>query len=225
MHMGPAIRYGAALAWLALFPLVGAAQDPTNLMFYGGAYDGWDRDAMAVAMDLGGARPTLASGQDQALDWYAETATLQPVTITVTNTAVITNGTTLRLLVPASLALVYDPAHFALVYTGTAVSKVNTGSVSVSGDGRALLIPVTADFVANDTLTIAGLAVRNMYRCQLLTDRLGLDFAGDGLTGVYDTRTTAIRALWVGGAYDGWDYSKMADYKKVVIYRGTIFTF
>ena len=45
----------AVLAWLALFSAVGMAQDPTNLMFYGGAYDGWDRDAMTNGVGLGGA--------------------------------------------------------------------------------------------------------------------------------------------------------------------------
>jgi hypothetical protein len=57
------------------------------------------------------------------------------------------------------------------------------------------------------------------------TKQLELDFTGDGARDVYDLYGLTVRALWPGGAYDGWDrYAMAASAGLQPAAQGTVFT-
>lgn len=126
----------------------------------------------------------------------------------------------MRVSVPAAWGCRFD--------TGTAVSigggaSGKVGTASYSGDGRTLVIPVTANFVNGDTLTVSGLKLANLQLAPAGTQRLELDFTGDGMVDVLDQYALLVSVAWPGGAYDGWDRYAMVVYKNVYVSKGTIF--
>ena len=211
----------ATIAVGVLLSAVAAQAAPEDARFYGGSYDGWDRCAPTNFAGLGGALVSLSSGTNQLFDWTQAGPALASVTIAATDPAgTITNGGTMRLSVPAAWLCRFDAGSLP-TYSGNAAGKV--GAASFSGDGRTLLIPVTQNFVASDTLTISGLKLADLRLVSADTQRLELDFTGDGVRDLYDLCTVQVRVQWPGGAYDGWDRQITADYASLISRRGTIF--
>jgi len=171
--------------------------------FYGGSYDGEGSAMMQHARALDdGPQVSLWSAPGQVFDWTAGSTALATLTVAVWEPhGAVTNGGTLRVNVPTAWQCRFD-AGAAAAFGGSAASKV--GAASYSGDGRILTIPVTADFVDNDTLTIAGLKVANLRLSRAGTQWLGLDFEGNTAQDVCDEYALTVNAiLWRGGAYDG----------------------
>ena len=219
-------RLHSTIMVLGLFLWVGAAQATdwsTNLpCFYGGSYDGWDRQTMTNVAGLGSADVTMSSGIDQPFSWTAANPALAMLTITATTTGgTITNGGTMRVSVPAALGCRFDTGA-AVSIGGGASGKV--GTANYSGDGRTLIIPVTADFVNGDTLTVAGLKLLDLRLAPAGTQRLGLDFTGDGMLDVYDQYALLVSVTCPGGSYDGWDRYAMVVYKNIYVPQGTVFS-
>ncbi len=186
----------------------------TNLpCFLGGGYDGWDRQATFAAAGLGGARVSLSSGADQDLAWTQVQAALATATIQVVQATndlgqtAITNGGALRLSVPPAWACRFDTA--AALTFGGATAKVNVGGVTYTGNGRTLIVPVTADFGDGDMLTVGGLKLRDLALCRAGAERLELDFDGDGRTDANDVYALRLSVQHRGGFYDGWDRQTM----------------
>lgn len=207
---------------MALFlSAAGAFGAPEDVRFYGGSYDGWDRQAMAQALGLGGAMVTFSSGTDQVFNWSEVSASLAMLTLEAESPqSTITNGGTIRISVPALWRCRFDTSATPSI-AGDAAGKV--GSTSFSGDQRTLLIPVTANFADADTLTISGLKLADLRLVPAGTASLELDFTGDGVRDVYDIYPIQLRVTWSGGSYDGWDRQTLADYANLTVQQGTIF--
>lgn len=207
---------------LSLSLVAGAvrAGDDTN-RWHGGSFDGWDRAVAAGYETLGlTVTVTLSSGTNQVFDWTAASAALAPLTIAATEPAgTITNGGMLRVTVPAGWACRFDPGA-SVTYGGGASNKV--GAAGYTDGGRTLSIPVTNDFVAGNTLAINGLKLADLRLVPPGTGQLALDFMGTAAPDANDAFTVAVRALWAGGPYDGWDRTVAAGYEKLMI-QGTIF--
>jgi len=199
---------------IAVFLLTAAAGQAvewsTNLpCFHGGSYDGWDRDVMAEAVWLGEVQVSFFSVTNQIFAWTAADPALAMLTIEATNPLdVITNGIKMRVRVPEDWRCRFD-TNVSVSYGGDATGKVDTAEFS--GGGRTLEIPVTGDFVAEDTLTVSGLRLLDLALCRADTQRLELDFTGDGVRDVYDDRSLQVTVTWAGGSYDGWDRHAMPD--------------
>ena len=194
--------------------------DPEDARFCGGSYDGWDRSAMAAAVGLF-ADVSLSSGTNQVFDWNQVAPALASLTITATDPAgTITNGGTIHVSVPVAWRCRFD-AGSAVSCSGNATGKV--GAVSFSGDQRTLLIPVTNDFEAGDTLTVSGLKMADLRLVPADTQRLELDYTGDGVRDEYDIYTLQVREQqWPGGSYDGWDRQATAEYESLVGTSGSL---
>lgn len=190
----------------------------TNLSsFHGGSYDGWDRQTMTNALGVSAVDVTLSSGVDQQFVWTQANPALALLTITATAPGgTITNGGTIRVSVRGCR---FDAAS-VVIYSGNATGKVS--AATFSGDGRTLQIPVTAAFTNADTLTASGLKLADMRLAPAGTQRLALDFTGDGVWDVYDQYALLVSVAWLGGAYDGWDLHASADYASLVGARGTV---
>lgn len=203
---------------------VAAWADLGDVRFSGGSYDGWDQCVMTSAVGLGDALVSLSSGSDQLFDWTQEGPALATLTITAENPAgTITNGVTMHICVPTAWQCRFDTGAAVTCGEGAA-SKVD--APTYSGDGRTLLIPVTSDFEATDTLTLSGLKLVDLQLVPDGSSRLELDFTGDGGRDVYDSYTMQVRVQWPGGAYDGWDGHTTAGYATLSsIARGSTFFF
>jgi hypothetical protein len=195
---------------------------PEDARWSGGSFDGWDRYTMTNSAGLGGALVSLSSGTAQTFDFTA-TPTLAALTIEAEDPAgTITNGGTIRLTVPAAWACRFDTGA-SVSFSGDAAGKV--GAASYTDGGRTLSIPVTATFVAADTLIVSGLRLADLRLVSPDTKQLELDFTGDGARDVYDTYALTVRALWPGGSYDGWDRYAMAESAGLQpAAQGTVFT-
>jgi len=208
---------------MVLFATLTAARAaPGDERFCGGSYDGWDRDVMAASAGLGGALVSLASGTDQTFTWNAANPALAVLTIEAEDPAgTITNGGAMRVTVPAAWACRFDTS-VSVTYGGDAAGKV--GAASFLDGGRTLNIPVTADFIAGDTLTLSGLKLLDLALCPSGTQWLELDFTGDGTRDVYDGNSLALTVPWPGGSYDGWDRYVLAESASLdATRRGTVF--
>ncbi len=187
----------------------------------GGAYDGWGRYAMAESAGLGGALVSLSSGTSQTFDFTA-TPLLAALTIEAADPlGTITNGGTIRLTVPADWPCRFDTGA-SVSFSGDAAGKV--GAATYTDGGRTLSIPVTSTFVANDTLIVSGLRLEDLRLVSPDTKWLELDFDGDGTRDVYDLYDLQVRALWPGGAYDGWGRCAMTGSARLAVF-GTLFKF
>jgi hypothetical protein len=205
-----------AMALLA----VGAHADPEDVRFSGGSYDGWDRCAMTNNVGLGGALVSLSSGSDQLFDWTQAGPALAALTIAAEDPqGTITNGVRMQVSLPAAWRCRFD-AGSSVTYSGNATGKV--AAARFSGDGRTLEIPVMADFVAADTLTVSGLKLADLRLVPADTQRLELDFTGDGARDVYDGFTVQVRVKWDGGSYDGWDRYATGEYASLAAFAGTV---
>ncbi len=66
-------------------------------------------------------------------------------------------GNDLRVTIPASLGMIWDPAVTTVTLGGSAPDKVASG-VTYTDGGRTLVLDVTLDFVDGDSITVSGLA-------------------------------------------------------------------
>lgn len=195
----------------------------TNLpVFHGGAYDGWDCDVTTNAVAVGNLSVSLSSGTEQTFAWtQAGPAGLAALTIDAQQPGgMITNGGTIRVTVPESWQCRFDMG-VTVTIGGDASGKV--GAASFSGDGRALEIPVTSDFAAADTFTVSGLKLQNLVLCRAGTQRLELDFDGDGVLDVYDEYALVVTVSSPGGSYDGYDCDAMIDAVSLMLSMRTLF--
>jgi len=208
-----------------MFAALAARAAPEDARFGGGAFDGWDRHAMTESAGLDGALVLLSSGTSQTFDFTA-TPTLAALTIEASHPAgTITNGGTIRLTVPAAWACRFDTG-VTVIYGGDDATTGKVDTATFSGDGRTLQIPVTATFEAGDTLIVSGLRLEELRLVSPDTQLLELDFDGDGARDVYDLYALQVRALWPGGAYDGWGRDAMLELAGLTpAAKGTVISF
>ncbi|MBK8871747.1 MAG: hypothetical protein IPN19_12135 [Elusimicrobia bacterium] len=201
------------LAVVLFLSVAHATEWSTNLpCFYGGSYDGWDRNAMGAVAPVGGMDVTMSSGLDQQLAWLGGNPGLGMVTITAASPAgTLTSGTTIQVRVPTAWPSYFDSGA-AVTVGGSAGGKV--GAARYSMTGQALEIPVTTNFADGDTLTVSGLKLAGVPPVPN-TQRLELNFTGT--LDAYDQYALTASSLpsHNGGSYDGWDRNGPADYHYV----------
>jgi hypothetical protein len=186
---------------------VRTAAGSAEARFDGGSFDGWDQVATARSVGLGGALVTLSSGAPQVFDFTAAAALAAVVIWAEEPQGTITNGGVIRLSVPAAWACRFDEGA-VVALASNAAAKVDAPYYEAGG--RALAIPVKADFTDGDTLAVSGLRLTGLRLVPPGEAPLELDFDGDGERDVNDIYSLAVRALWPGGHLDGWDTVALA---------------
>jgi len=66
------------------------------------------------------------------------------------------------------------------------------------------VLPITADFEADDLVTVTGLKVVDLRLCRSGTQWLGLTFTNGDIVDAYDEYPLRTTVLWCGGSYDEW---------------------
>jgi len=192
----------------AVAALVMSGQSVWAAIYTGGPGANYVMGAMTNDVNLGGAVVTLSSAANQFFaQGYAPVAI---GTITITDdpaTPGIKSGTPITVWIPAGFAMTWDETDTTATFGGTAASKVNNTTVSYTGSNQRLVIAVTADFVAGDTLTISDLSFKNYVASG--SARLELDFDNDGLVDAQDDKTITILGVYFGGLGDSYALDQM----------------
>src|SRR3989344_6060340 len=146
------------------------------------------REAVAVTP------ATLSSAANQTFTvGQAATAASTP-TVTDASTATITTANNLRIRIPATFNMTWDPTVTSVSLGGTASGSVSPTGLTYEDSNRTVVLDVTADFTAAQTLTIAGLKFTN-FTAVSATDNLELVVAGaGGATAATDDKTITIVA-------------------------------
>ena len=85
----------------------------------------------------------------------------------------------------------------------------------------SLVIAVTNDFIACDTLTVSDLSFKNYIGSG--SARLELDFDNDGVVDAQDDKTITILGVYFGGLGDSYAMDQMIKDKSLYLPAGTIF--
>jgi hypothetical protein len=103
---------------------------------------------------------TISSSADQTFEKDQAATLIQPINIEYYPTnGTITAVNDIRIMIPASFNMTWDMTDTAATIGGSATSRVSS-TVSYP-DSKTLLINVTEDFKAGDTLIISGLSFKN----------------------------------------------------------------
>jgi hypothetical protein len=110
--------------------------------------------------------------------------------------------------------MTWDTSKTVATITGSAASKVST-QVTYEGSDKVLVLDVTADFIAADTITISGLRFNN-FTAASGPDNLELDIYNSGASHAVDDKYIEIKSStdnpFIGGSSDGWDYAESGDF-------------
>jgi len=114
-------------------------------------------------------------------------------TLTVTDhsgTASITTGNDIRIRIPASFNMTWDPADTTAVIGGAASTKVST-TVTYEDTNGTLVLDVTSNFAAGDQITVSGLSFTS-FGAASAADNLELEVNNDNVVSATDDKTIEI---------------------------------
>ena len=117
-------------------------------------------------------------------------------TITITEDAVQASISALddiRIRIPLTANLTWDISDLSVLLGGTASGKVSTTLLPYEDGGKTVVLDVTANFAATDTLTIDGLTFAN-FTAPSSAQSLGLDIFDSGTDFALDERTVQVVA-------------------------------
>ena len=164
--------------------------DNLELVTDGAAQTEIDRDDKTILVtDL-----TITSAASQSFT-VGDAATLA-ATITITDdtvSATITNKKDLRIRIPSTFPMKWDPTITNVTVGGAAAAKVKTKLKNYEDGGRTAVVNVSADFVAGDQVTIADLRFVD-FAAPAVFDNLELEVFKDGLLSALDDKTVNIVA-------------------------------
>ena len=178
---------------------------------------------MSSDVNLGGAVVTIASAANQSLFRGYASLPISTITITDDNTSPgIKSGIPIVIRIPADLVMTWDETDLTPTFGGTASGKV--GSISYTSGNKHLVINVTGDFAAGDTLTIADLSFKNYLSGG--PERLELDFNNDGLDDAEDAKIINILSAYhYGGKEDAYSLYTMNEDRNLRANQGSVFMF
>jgi len=124
--------------------------------------------------------PTLSSGSNQTFSTgWPSTAAANPTVTDDAGVPTITAAKGLRIRIPATFNMTWDTSVTTVTLTGTAAGKVSTTLGAYEDSNHTLVLQVTSDFAAGQTLTISGLKFKN-FSAVSAADFLQLVVAGAG---------------------------------------------
>ena len=135
----------------------------------------------------------ISSTANQTFAYNQATTSMSTITITDNQTPTITSANDIRIVIATTSAnMRFDTTDTTATVGGSASAKVS-GTVSYLGNGEILVIDVTSDWSAGDTLTISDLSYAQFATVTTATTALGVRVAGVGTTTVSsDDKTISI---------------------------------
>src|SRR5437870_2327160 len=172
-----------------------SAPDYLQLVVSGPAGGTTDGDAKTIQI----VAPTIASAANQVFAVGQPATAIAAITITDAATPTITKANGIRVRIPATFNMTWNTALKTATIGGGAKAKVST-TVSYEDGGKTLVITATADFAANDQITVSGLQYTS-FTAASAPDYLQLVVSGSGGgTAASDSRTIQIAAPTIASA-------------------------
>jgi len=137
---------------------------------------------------------SLSSLANQTFALNQSATAISQMTVADQSTPTITSANDIRIKIATStVRMLYDTTDTAAIFGGTASGKVS-GTVSYEGGGSVLVIDVTSNFAASDTLTISGLSYTTFSATNTAAVALSLytDGASDVVANSSDDKTVTI---------------------------------
>jgi uncharacterized repeat protein (TIGR01451 family) len=139
------------------------------------------------------AAQTISSAANQTFVVGDPSTPISPITITDKTPPTIKANKNIRVRIPASLNMTWDPTITTVTITGSGASKVST-TVSFANGNRDLVLNITVNFGGGDQITVSGLNFTN-FTAPSAASSLGLITGGAGGAIVAtDNRTKTIVA-------------------------------
>jgi hypothetical protein len=157
-----------------------------------------DGDTRSAPWDLGADEITalplrISSGDNQTFTVGDPTTAISAITVTDHGqTPVITAANDIRVRIPAAFNMDWDIFDTVATISGSGAAKVST-TVSYEDSDKTLVIDVTSDFAASDTITISDLSFTD-FTATSSTDYLDLDIDNDAAADATDDKTIEVQA-------------------------------
>ena len=130
---------------------------------------------------------------------YPPTTAISPITVSDHPTSpMITAANDIRIRIPSSFNMTWETVDTTATITGSAAAKVSS-TVSYEDSGKTLVINVTSNFAAGDTIVVSGLSYKN-FSAASAADNLELELLNDGAVQAYDDKTITIRSIRMSSA-------------------------
>jgi hypothetical protein len=189
---------------------------PAYAEYTGGTGDGWSYSESAD-LTMTGPNITISSAANQI--FYVGQSATSISTITITdNTGAITAADDIRVRIPSTFNMTWDSTDTTATIGGSASSKVST-TVTYEGSNKILVLNVTSDFAAGDSITVSGLSFSS-FSAVSSYDNLELDVYNSGVVFTTDDKYIEIKASgsgpFIGGTGDGWSYLESSDFKLAI---------
>ena len=136
----------------------------------------------------------ISSSANQTFALNYPTTTISEITVTEGGTPVITSANDIRIkIATTTVRMLFDTTDTTATFGGSASGKVSQ-TVSYAQGGSSLVIDVTSNFSASDTLTISGLSFAQFSGTNTASVALGVytDGSGDIVANETDDKTVTI---------------------------------
>ncbi|MBI2891215.1 MAG: LamG domain-containing protein, partial [Nitrospirae bacterium] len=135
--------------------------------------------------------PTMSSAANRSFMVGDPTTAISTITVTdEATTPAITAANDIRIKIPSSFNMKWDDTDTTATIGGGAAAKVST-SVSYEDLNKTLVLDVTSNFAAADSITVSGLSFKS-FSAVSSADNLELEVANDGSTVALDDKTITI---------------------------------
>jgi len=133
---------------------------------------------------------SISSAADQTFAVDDPATAISTMTITDASSPTITDANDIRIKIPSTFNMEWDISDTTATIGGGGASNVST-TVSYEDSNKTLVIDVTTDFAASDSITVSGLTFTN-FSATSSADNLELETADNGSTASYDDKTITI---------------------------------
>src|SRR5438876_449541 len=144
-------------------------------------------------------QPTIVAAANQLFVVGQAATAIGAITIKYAANPSLPYAQDIRIRIPATLNMIWNTALTTASLSGGAATKVST-TVNYEDGGKTLVITATADFAANDQITVSGLQYTS-FTAASAPDYLQLVVSGSGGgTAASDSRTIQIAAPTIASA-------------------------
>jgi uncharacterized repeat protein (TIGR01451 family) len=141
---------------------------------------------------------TISSAANQSFLVGNPATLMSALTITDGTSATITAANDIRVKIPATFNMTWDPAVTTATISGSAVARVST-TVTYANGNRTLVLNVTSNFLPSEQIIVSGLRFAN-FTAPSAIDHLILEVGNNGLTTGLDDKNIQVNAPTFGSS-------------------------
>jgi hypothetical protein len=147
-------------------------------------------DVWLTGYTLAVSTPTISSAANQTFIIGDPATAISTITVAGGDAGNVTAADDIRIRIPAGFNMVWDSSDTTATIGGGAAGKVST-TVSYEDSDATLVLDVTSDFAASESVTVAGLSFTD-FTAESSADNLDLETGNDGAVTDTDDKTVSI---------------------------------